>query len=122
MEKKPMEKEQTFYLEGMPLQVRFSYDESAGKYIAELPDFEESPVYTGAGHLCVTAVQDACGYGEAAPDITGRCLDCGSCRFYDPATPGRLVGMCMQENNRKTREDLSGKASGIKEPRSEEND
>lgn len=92
-------KEQVFFLEDIPLRVTYTYDEHTEEYYAILPDLEESPIYTGAGRRCVTAVQDACAYGK--PDGEGRCLDCGSCRSYRPATPGKLIGVCTEKRNQK---------------------
>lgn len=95
------ETERIFYLEDRPLRVPYAYDEAAGRSFAQLPDLEETPVYTGAGRRCVTAVQDACGYGRAAPGGREPCVDCGSCRFYRPATPERLMGVCAHQGNQK---------------------
>ena len=95
-------RERIYRLDGMELKVPLYYHAKIGKALAGLPDLEETPVYTAAGHLCVGAVQDACSHGENAASPREPCMDCGSCRHYWVELAGDLIGVCTHPKNRRT--------------------
>lgn len=82
----------------MSIKILSRYDEDIGKYIDEIPDFEEEPTFTPSGKPLVSAVQDRCPFAE-----TEGMPDCGSCKFYRTNSPGDLIGVCINENNLKQR-------------------
>lgn len=87
MKKRPSEK--IYNLEGMLLKVPIYYDEHTGKYLEVYPDLNAEPVYTTEGYRCTAAVEDACSIGVAEG-----VQDCGSCKYYEKAKEGDLIGIC----------------------------
>lgn len=81
-----------YELDGLRLQVTLRYDETTGRYFEEFPDFEESPMYTARGKPIVCAAQDACLHGDCGAQ--SRCLDCGSCGYFQPLYSDELLGTC----------------------------
>ncbi len=92
-----MKKHKDFNFEGIVIKVLSEYDDTSGKYISEIPDFEEEPVYTPSGKPLVTAVQDRCSFVSSG----GAETDCGSCKFYKPNNPGDLIGVCTNPKTEK---------------------
>jgi len=86
---------QEFNFEGMVIKVLSEYDDTSGKYISEIPDFEEKPMHTPSGKPLVAAVQDRCNNVTSS----GIDSDCGSCEFYLPNNPGDLIGICTNPEN-----------------------
>lgn len=91
----------TFCLDGDHCQVIFLYDGLTGKYFGEYPDFEEEPRYTPGGHPWVTAMQEECRYSENRYAQGRRCMDCGSCQWFQQETDGDLIGICIHPQQRK---------------------
>lgn len=89
-------KSRRYEFEGVVLDISLHYDSLADMYIEEYPDFIENPVWTRDGHPVMASVEDACPYCEW--DEPEQCIDCGSCRFYTPAAPHTLMGVCRHEN------------------------
>lgn len=81
-----------YHLDDLRLQVRLAYDEGSGRYLEQIPDFEEEPVYTALGKPVACAAQDACPHGRGDGDES--CVDCGGCRFFDTPRPNSLIGIC----------------------------
>jgi len=72
------------------------YEESDGSYILDLPDFDESPEYTGDGRPFVLAVQESCGYGKDDNDPDNPDPgDCGCCGWFHRDEPHAPIGVCM---------------------------
>ena len=71
-----LKRNQEYIFEGTVVNVHSQFDNGSGKYILDLPDFEERPLFTITGKPIVSAIQDACNYTEE------NTIDCGSCRFY----------------------------------------
>ncbi len=86
-----MKKYHEFGFEGIVIKVLSEYDDTSGKYISEIPDFEEDPIHTPSGKPLVAAVQDRCSFMLSDRAET----DCGSCEFYKPNHPGDLIGVCI---------------------------
>ena len=81
-----------YEFDGVILDMPTHYDALADMHIEDYRNFNENPAWTDAGHPVIGAVEEACGYAEThAPDP---CMDCGSCKFYTPKTPNRLIGIC----------------------------
>ena len=87
-----MKKSRSYTFEGVRLEIPLQYDERAGMYLEQYPDFIQNPVYTPAGCRVMFSGEDACSYAEAAEE--GSCPDCGSCRFFRPAGPHTWIGVC----------------------------
>ena len=90
----------TFCLDGDQCQVIFVYDPMCGKYFGEYPDFEETPRYTPGGHPWVTAMQEGCRYSVNRYAEGRRCMDCGSCLYYQQEQEGDLIGICIHSQQR----------------------
>ena len=89
-----MKKTQSFSFGETVIEVLSEFDESSGRYILDLPDLEENPIFTKGGDPVVTAIQDCCINIDDA-------FDCGSCKFYKPNHPGDLIGICINPENKK---------------------
>ena len=76
------------------LKIPFRFDEKCRRYIGEIPDFEQEPVYTAEGKPWVSAVQDMCTCGEDKEfePFAGR--DCGACRFFVREKEDDIIGVC----------------------------
>lgn len=94
-----LKKYHEFNFEGIVIKVLSEYDDASGKYISEIPDLEEEPVYTPSGKPLVAAVQDRCSFMLS----DGAEADCGSCKFYQPNHPGDLIGVCTNPKKNKNR-------------------
>lgn len=81
-----------YHLDDLRLQVRLAYDEASGRYLEQIPDFEEEPLYTARGKPVVCAAQDACAHSRS--DGNESCVDCGDCRCFEPPHPNSLIGIC----------------------------
>ncbi len=86
-----MKKYQEFTFEGIVIKVLSEFDETSNRYINEIPDFEEKPLYTPSGKPLVSAVQDRCELGASGDDV----IDCGSCEFYQANNEWELIGLCL---------------------------
>lgn len=94
-----MKKERIFHLEDLDITVPLHLDEYSGKHLYDYPIYYENLVYTGFGHLCVNAFQEACEHIKPSDGITVKNMDCGCCIFYKPEQKKDLIGVCMCERN-----------------------
>lgn len=94
-----MEKSRHYEFEGVTLDIPLRYDERSHMYIEEYPDFVTHPVYTPQGCPVLFIGEDACSYRK--PSEGEDCPDCGSCRFFLPATPHTWIGVCGHEKKRR---------------------
>lgn len=92
-----LKKYHEFNFEGIVIKVLSKYDHTSGKYISEIPDFEEEPLYTPSGKPLVAAIEDRCNFMKS----DGAETDCGSCEFYKPNHPGDLIGVCINPKTEK---------------------
>ncbi len=88
-----------YLVEGALLEIPIRFDEMAGIYIEEYPDFTETPVWTPMGHPVMFAGEDACSLAKEAE--AGGCPDCGSCRYYRSAASHTWFGVCLHEEKNK---------------------
>ncbi len=94
-----METVRRYEFEGLSLDIPLRFDEAAGIYIEEYPDFVASPIHTPKGHPVMFAGEDACIHAEEA--TPGGCPDCGSCLHYRPAAEHTWFGVCSHQKNKK---------------------
>ncbi len=94
-----MEQIRRYHFEGVTLDIPLHYDEKAGIYIEDYPDFVERPVWTPKGYPVMFAGEDACIHAEEA--TPGGCPDCGSCRHYRRAGEHTWIGVCGHEFRRR---------------------
>lgn len=87
-----------YHLDGLVVNIPLRYDKSVGRFFEEFPDYEEQPLYTAQGKPIVCAMQDACAHSVMA--LNDSCVDCGSCRYYEPAQPHELIGLCSNPARR----------------------
>ncbi len=92
-----MIKYRKYIFEGTVLDVVSEYDKHTDKYIDNIPDFEENPLFTPTGKPIVSAIQDRCIHYDSDEDET----DCGSCKFYTPNDPRDLIGICNNPKKQK---------------------
>lgn len=95
-----MRKTRQYNIEGAIINVPQHYDEISSMYLDVLPDFLVTPVYTPTGERVMLTVEDACQYGKKAEKSEGRCIDCGSCKFYRQ-TEDTLLGVCRHPKMRR---------------------
>lgn len=86
----------SFVLDGDECKVSFVFNEKLGKYFGEYPDFDEAPRFTPGGKRWVNVSTDACQYATDR-EGTGRCLDCGSCKYMLREKEGDLIGVCTHD-------------------------
>lgn len=84
----------TFHIDGDLLAVPHHYDESAGIFIGQFPEFEEYPRYTPNGRPWKSVVSIGC------PHAAGDYDDCGSCPYLIKAGPQDVIGVCFHERLR----------------------
>ncbi len=92
-----VKKYRKYDFEGTVIDILSEYDEHSGLYFDDIPDFEETPLYTPTGKPIVSAVQDRCRHYDSDDDEA----DCGSCRFYQPNNLGDLIGVCANPQTTK---------------------
>ena len=90
----------TFCLDGDSCQVIFLYDALSNRHFGEYPDFEESPRYTANGRPWVTAMQEGCIHSINKYAKGRRCMDCGSCQYFQQEQEGDLIGICSHPHQR----------------------
>ncbi len=94
-----MEKMRLYEIEGLTVEIPIHYDEGAGIYIEDYPDFVKDPLWTKEGHKVMFAGEDACEYAEE--ETEGGCPDCGSCKYYKSAGNHTWFGICKNEVRQK---------------------
>lgn len=94
-------KVRTFRLDGDICEVTYYYDSSLNRYFGDYPDFSEQPRYTVNGRPWMTAMQDGCMHGEERSGEKNGSPDCGSCRYFLSEQSGDLIGICINEKNRR---------------------
>jgi len=77
-------------------------DEFDGKYILDLPDFDENPEYTGEGRPFTLNVQDSCVYARSRDPAGNDPGDCGGCGWFHREEPYAPIGVCMCDELRQT--------------------
>jgi len=92
-----------YEFEGVTIDVPMHYDEKTKKYIEDFPDFAENLLYTPEGCPVMFSGEDACELAEEAEP--GGCPSCACCKFYRPAGPHTLIGVCSHGKFRKKQAD-----------------
>lgn len=88
------ERLKTFLVDGDQLTVPYHYDEDAGIFIGQFPEFDAEPRYTPSGRPWRSVVSDGCPYA------TGDYGDCGSCPYLIKEETRDIIGVCFHEKLR----------------------
>lgn len=70
-------------------------EETTGLFLADYPDFEETPRYTPSGRPWRSVVSTGCPYAAGEYD------DCGSCPHLMKQNRGDLIGVCCHLSMRR---------------------
>ena len=70
-------------------------DEYDGRYILDLPDFDEDPEYTEDGRPFRLHVQEGCVNAKSRDPDGHASGDCGGCVWFQRDEPYAPIGVCM---------------------------
>ena len=94
-------KHKRYDVEGAVLDIPLQWNDRAGKYLEQYPDFEETPVYTPEGFPLRLTCDDACP-DAVLPDNIYR--ECGSCQLFRLHSES-LLGVCGHPAHRQPTEE-----------------
>jgi len=83
------------YAGGREFRLYKYYEEFDGKYILDLPDFDENPEYTDDGRPFTLLVQESCEHAKSRDLDDQDPGDCGGCIWFRRDEPYAPIGVCM---------------------------